>query len=84
MKKVLFFALLILTSLNIVSQDKLLTIQDAVLKGRTTLAPKRLQNLSFVHGSDKFSFIDNNIVKIGDNATGKIVDFVSMYEINKI
>jgi dipeptidyl-peptidase-4 len=84
MKKVFFLVLAIATSLTLVSQDKLLTIQDAVLKGRTTLAPKRLQGLSFVTGSDKFAYIENNIVKVGDNATGKTTDFVSMNDINKI
>ncbi|MBP7808556.1 MAG: DPP IV N-terminal domain-containing protein [Bacteroidia bacterium] len=84
MKKAFFLVLAIATSLTLVSQDKLLTIQDAVLKGRTTLAPKRLQGLSFVTGSDKFAYIENNIVKVGDNATGKMTDFVSMNDINKI
>ncbi|MBK7668368.1 MAG: DPP IV N-terminal domain-containing protein [Sphingobacteriaceae bacterium] len=84
MKKAFFLVLAIATSFTLVSQDKLLTIQDAVLKGRTTLAPKRLQGLSFVTGSDKFAYIENNVVKVGDNATGKMTDFVRMNDINKI
>ncbi len=84
MKKAFFLALSIAVAFTTLSQNKLLTIQDAVLKGRTTLAPKRLQNLSFIKGADKFSYIDNNIVKIGDNATGKMSDLVSMSEINTL
>ncbi len=84
MKKTLFLILAAAFSLSLLSQNKLLTIQDAVAKGRTTLAPKRLQNLTFIKGSDKFSYVDNNIVKVGDNNTGKVNDFVTMYEINKI
>ena len=65
-----------------VAQNKLLTIQEAVLKGRSTLAPKRLQGLSFINGSTKFSYIDNNNIKIGDNATGKTNDVISLKELN--
>jgi hypothetical protein len=60
----------------------LLTIQEAVLKGRTTLAPKRLQGLSFVKNSNQFSFIDNNSIKIGDNNTGKTSDVISLMQLN--
>lgn len=79
-----FLLVCFLVSLTVLAQDKLLTIQDAVLKGRTTLAPKRLQNLSFIPGSNKFSYTDGTTVKVGDNVTGKITDFVNMYDINKI
>ena len=65
-----------------VAQNKLLTIQEAVLKGRTTLAPKRLQGLSFINGSTKFSYVENNSVKIGDNVTGKTNDVISLKELN--
>ncbi len=61
----------ILYSTSIGAQNKLLTIQDAVLKGRTSLAPKRLQALGFIKDSNKFSYIDNNVIKVGDNATEK-------------
>jgi dipeptidyl-peptidase-4 len=65
-----------------VAQNKLLTIQEAVLKGRSTLAPKRLQGLSFINGTTKFSYVDNNSIKIGDNATGKTNDVISLKELN--
>jgi dipeptidyl-peptidase-4 len=84
MKKAFFLVLALVASLTITAQDKLLTIQDAVLKGRTSLAPKRLQNLSFIPGSTKFAYVDNGTVKVGDNVSGKISDFVNIYEINKI
>jgi dipeptidyl-peptidase-4 len=66
------------------SQNKLLTIQEAVLKGRSTLAPKRLQGLSFINGTTKFSYVDNNSIKIGDNATGKTNDVISLKELNAL
>lgn len=84
MKKAFFFALSLAACLTSFSQDKLLTIQDAVLKGRTSLAPKRLANLGFIPGSDKFAYVDGTTVKVGDNATGKISDLVTMSDINKL
>ena len=84
MIKKAFTFLLVLAALNQVpAQDKLLTIQDAVLKGRTALAPKRLQNLTFVKGADKFSYIDNNVIKVGENASGKTNDLISLADLNK-
>ncbi len=65
-----------------ISQNKLLTIQEAISKGRTTLAPKRLQGISFVAGTDKFSYIDNNVFKVGDNTSGKTIDVISLKDIN--
>lgn len=85
MIKKAFTLLFAILSFNITfAQNKLLTIQDAVLKGRSVLAPKRLQNLQFVTGVDKFSYIDNNVIKIGDNASAKISDLVSAGELNKL
>lgn len=83
-KKAISFVLLIAVLHVANAQDKLLTIQDAVLKGRTTLAPKRLQNLAFIPDADKFSYTDNNSVKIGENTTGKTTDVVTLTDINKL
>ncbi|MBI2720668.1 MAG: S9 family peptidase [Bacteroidetes bacterium] len=76
-----FITLALIVSSNLFSQDKLLTIQDAVLKGRTSLAPKRLQ-IMFVPESNRFSYIENNVVKIGDNASAQIKDIISLKEMN--
>lgn len=84
MKKAFFFALSLAICLTSFAQDKLLTIQDAVLKGRTSLAPKRLTGLGFIPGSDKFAYVEGTTVKVGDNTSGKISDFVTMNDINKL
>ncbi len=66
----------------IIAQNKLLTIQEAVLKGRTSLAPKRLQSLALIDGAAKFSYIENNTVKLGDNITGKTTDLLTIKDLN--
>lgn len=39
------------------AQQKMLTVEDAVLKQRTTLAPERLFQLQWIKGSDIFSYV---------------------------
>lgn len=54
--RILFIALLLVGStLTLTAQEKLLTIEDAVMKGRTTLAPERLQQLQWVPNSTRFA-----------------------------
>jgi dipeptidyl-peptidase-4 len=72
----------IFSSILIVAQEKLLTIQDAVLKGRTTLAPKRLQSLGFIPSHNQFSYVDKNIVFIGDKKNGNTVPLITLQDLN--
>lgn len=81
-KQTLFLSLAICYGISTQAQNKLLTIQEAISKGRTTLAPKRLQGISFVTGTDKFAYIDNNVVKLGDNTTGKTKEVLSLKDLN--
>ena len=70
-------------SLQLQAQTKLLTIQDAVLKGRTSLAPKRLANLAFVPESKKFSYSDNNVLYLTDAESGKNAYSLTLSDLNK-
>ena len=65
------------------AQNKLLTIQDAVLKGRSSLAPKRLQGLGFIPGSKKVAYIDNNEMVIINTENGKVSSSLSTVAFNK-
>ena len=81
MKNIIFWLSLFVIQFYF-AQNKQLTIQDAVLKARTSLAPKKLQSLTFILGTEKFSYIDNNVLKVGDNISGKIVGVLSLKELN--
>ena len=61
LKKALFFVFAT-CSLVATAQTKLLTIDEAVMKGRTSLAPARLNQLMWVTGADMYSYV----VKTGD------------------
>ncbi len=56
------FILAMLFSLCSMAQNKLLTVEEAVMKGRTSLAPARLNQLMWVTGADMFTYV----LKVGD------------------
>ena len=76
-------ALAVLIGATSVAQNKLLTIQEAVLKGRTALAPKRLQNMGFIPGSKNIAYIDKNELYIINGQDGKVLSSMSTVAFNK-
>jgi dipeptidyl-peptidase-4 len=83
MKKTSLSFLFIIISSFVFSQDQLLTIQDAVWKGRSTLAPKRLQALSFIPATKKVAYIEKNELITIDAESGKVVSTISTVGFNK-
>lgn len=57
MKKRVFLFLLILNHFVGSAQQKLLSVEDAVLKQRSTLAPERLSQLQWIPTSNLFSYV---------------------------
>jgi dipeptidyl-peptidase 4 len=85
MKRQFLFAMAWLSiTATLFSQEKLLTIQDAVLKGRTTLAPKRLSGLGFIAESKKLAYIDRNELIMVDAQKGKVISSMSTVAFNKM
>ena len=81
MKKITVLTGLFIASFSF-AQEKLLTIQEALWKGRTVLAPKRLQSLAFINGTDKYTYVINDELLVGDNKTGKAQSVLSLKEMN--
>jgi len=63
MKKFLLTVIAITGCLLINAQNKLLTIEDAILKQRTTLAPERLSQLQWVPGAKKAFYVTKKLGK---------------------
>jgi dipeptidyl-peptidase 4 len=82
-KKNLLSIAAILIAFNGQAQEKLLSIQDAVLKGRTTLAPKRLKGLSIIPQSDSYAYIDDTVLNVYDFNSAKLKTQVTLFAINK-
>lgn len=85
MKNSIFVSALVFTiaASTGLAQNKTLTIQEAVLKGRTSLAPKRLQNLGFIADSKKIAYIDKNELVIVNSMDGKMLSSMSTVAFNK-
>lgn len=56
MKKIIFL-LAILISVSTFAQNKMLTMEDAMVKNRTALAAENLRQLQFLHGSDDYVYL---------------------------
>jgi dipeptidyl-peptidase 4 len=57
MRKLLFFLPFVGINLIALSQNKLLTIEDALVNNRTTLAPQNLKQLQFVYNTDDYVYL---------------------------
>ncbi|MBX2934837.1 MAG: DPP IV N-terminal domain-containing protein [Ferruginibacter sp.] len=56
MKKIIFF-FAVLINLSAFAQSKLLTMDDALVKNRTTLAPENLKQLQFVYNTGDYVYL---------------------------
>src|ERR1035437_537214 len=68
------------------AQTKMLTIEEAVLKQKNTLAPQKLEQLNWISKSDNYFFIgygnDKNWLMTGNAEKGKPERKISLVEIN--
>src|SRR6476469_8530438 len=58
MRKIIFAYLLLAGSIPGFAQNKLLSLEDAMVNYKTTLSPKNLQQLQFVFNTDDYVYLD--------------------------
>jgi dipeptidyl-peptidase-4 len=63
MKKIIFCIPVLIISFICLAQDKLLTLEDALVKNRTTLAPANLKQLQFVYNTGDYVYLGKQIDK---------------------
>ena len=56
--RILLFLFCCVTSLTSFAQQKLFTMQDAMVNARTTLAPQSMKQLQFVSGTEDFVYLN--------------------------
>lgn len=86
MRHIVLLAAGLLLTLQLKAQDKKITLEDAVLRQRTVLAPKRLPQLQWIPGTSLYSYVENAsagevLVKAGATKEGKS-EVVSLSVIN--
>ena len=68
-----------------IAQTKLLTMEDAIIKQRTALAPAKLKQLMWVKGTNNYSFVnDDNALLVGSAENKKQDVVVTLKELNDV
>jgi dipeptidyl-peptidase-4 len=86
MKKLVIFFLLSTTSFLSIAQNKLLTLEDALVNNKTTLAPENLRQLQFVYGTDDYVYlkkINDKDVWVRGNFKNNEAPFLSLEQLNQ-
>src|SRR5688572_9815517 len=82
MKKTMLASLLLLVGFYTIAQTKLLTIEDALVNNRSSLAVKNLRGAQFLYGTEDIVYLDS---KDGKDVWVKkgSTPFLSMDELNQ-
>jgi len=87
MKKItLFILLLVSISQTSIAQEKLLTMEEAVVKQRSTLAPSKLIQLMWVKNTDSYSYVNPGETQelfICNASDGKVTQAISLAILNE-
>lgn len=57
MRRFFSFTLLLILSVSVLAQNKNLSIEDALIRNRTTLAPENLRQLQFIYGTEDYVYL---------------------------
>jgi dipeptidyl-peptidase 4 len=87
MKKFFFLITLFALSLSISAQNKLLTIEDALVKNRSTLAPENLRQLQFIYGTEDYVYLkkinNSDVWMKGNFKSATEQNFLSLDDLNQ-
>ncbi len=84
MKKICLLLLLIST-MAVQSQNKWLTMEDAMVKNRTSLAPENLKQLQFLYGTNDYVYLkktDSGDVWFKGNIKTTAISFLTLDQLN--
>jgi dipeptidyl-peptidase-4 len=86
MKKNILAIALLMVSNGLLAQTKLFTMDDVILKQRTTLAPKKIAQFKWIKGTDYFTYVDTEgeeKLMTGYAPTDKREVMLSLAELNE-
>jgi len=66
------------------AQKKQITLEEAVMQQRTTLAPKRLAQLQWVKGSNDYSYVEKNVLMRGTADSKTATQVLTLEELNSM
>jgi dipeptidyl-peptidase-4 len=86
MRKIVFL-LVIFTQSSVFAQNKMLTMEDAMVKNRTTLAPENLKQLQFIYGTSDYVYLkkinDADTWVKGNLKSKEETPFLSLAQLNE-
>lgn len=87
MRRFFSFTLIVVFHLSVFAQNKLLTIEDALVRNRSTLAPANLRQLQFVYGTEDYVYLkkinDKDVWVRGSLASATEQNFLSLEQLNE-
>lgn len=83
MRKFLFTQLLFITAIFSYSQNKMLSMEEAMLKARTTLAPENLPQLQFYGSTNDYIYLKKDAwIRGNNNPAGSDYTFLTLPALN--
>ncbi|MFM6925607.1 MAG: DPP IV N-terminal domain-containing protein, partial [Ferruginibacter sp.] len=86
MKKIVSL-LIFLLPLSVFAQNKMLTMEDAMVKNRTTLAPENLKQLQFIYGTSDYVYLkkvnDADVWVKGNLVSKEETTFLTLAQLNE-
>jgi dipeptidyl-peptidase 4 len=87
MRRALSFTLLFFFSFSVLAQNKILSIEDALIRNRTTLMPANLRQLQFIYGTEDYVYLkkvnDKDVWMRGSFKSAAEQNFLSLEELNQ-
>jgi len=86
MKKIILIISLNIIAFFGIAQNKMLTMEDALVKNRTTLAPENLRQLQFIYGTEDYVYlkkINDKDVWVRGNFKNTETPFLSLEQLNQ-
>ena len=84
MKKIILLILLFVLTHFVQGQQKLLSMEDAMLKARTTLAPENLSQLQFYMASNDYVYLKKDVWMRRNTKTGVDSVFLTLDKLNDL
>lgn len=86
MKKISLLILCFIIAASSIAQNKILSMDDAMVKNRSTLAPSSLRFVQFLYGTDNYVYLKTTAPAewIKGSATGSSEQLLSLVELNAL
>ena len=78
------FVFFLVSVFSIFAQQKQLTLRESILEASKKLAPENVDALTWISGSDSYSFTDNNILFRSFATTDERSEIISLDELNNV